>query len=116
MVRSSVAIIRLNFLSPSVLLAGTLSSLTSWVRLCSEPPSRLLPFSSGNLQSSSRHSPDEGIQVPRDFRLVPLRDLVALGVWTFSYFGDEIEWRGLRFKLRNVRLKHVTWRVGHPAE
>jgi hypothetical protein len=31
----------------------------------------------------------------------------ALGVWTVSYFGDEIDWRGPRFKLRKVRLKRV---------
>ena len=33
--------------------------------------------------------------------------MVALGVWTVSYFGDEIDWRGLRFKLRTVRRNRV---------
>ena len=27
-------------------------------------------------------------------------DLVGLAVWVISYFGNQIEWRGLRFKLR----------------
>ena len=31
----------------------------------------------------------------------------ALGVWTVSYFGDEIEGRGLQFKLRNGRLNRL---------
>ena len=40
-------------------------------------------------------------QVLRDLWLLPLRDLVALAVWMVSYFGDEVEWRGLRFRLRD---------------
>src|SRR5271157_2987788 len=44
-------------------------------------------------------------RVLRDLWLVPLRDLVALAVWTVSYFGNEIEWRGQRFKLRNGQLE-----------
>src|SRR5271166_4114773 len=44
-------------------------------------------------------------RVLRDLWLVPLRDLVALGVWIVSYFGDEIEWRGQQFKLRNGKLE-----------
>ena len=35
----------------------------------------------------------------RELWLLPLRDLVALAVWVASYFGDEVEWRGLRFKI-----------------
>jgi hypothetical protein len=36
----------------------------------------------------------------RHHLLDPLRDHgCALGVWTVSYFGDEIDWRGLRFML-----------------
>ena len=46
-------------------------------------------------------------RVLRDLWLVPLRDLVALAVWTVSYFGNEIEWRGQRFKLRNGQLEKV---------
>jgi ceramide glucosyltransferase len=46
-------------------------------------------------------------RVLRDFWLVPLRDLVALAVWIVSYFGDQIEWRGQRFKLRNGKLEKL---------
>ncbi len=44
-------------------------------------------------------------QVSRGLWLVPLRDLVALAVWIVSYAGNEIEWRGLRFKLRKGKLE-----------
>ena len=46
-------------------------------------------------------------QVLRDLWLVPLRDLVALAVWIVSYFGDEVEWRGQRFRLREGKLERV---------
>src|SRR5271166_2213995 len=46
-------------------------------------------------------------RVLRDLWLVPLRDLVALGVWIVSYFGDEIEWRGQQFKVRNGKLEKL---------
>ena len=46
-------------------------------------------------------------RVLRDLWLVPLRDLVALGVWMVSYFGNEIEWRGQRFKLRKGKLERL---------
>ena len=44
-------------------------------------------------------------RVLRDLWLVPLRDLAALAVWIFSYFGNQIEWRGQRFRLRNGKLE-----------
>jgi ceramide glucosyltransferase len=31
--------------------------------------------------------------------LVPIRDLLAFGVWLVSFVGDEIEWRGARFRV-----------------
>jgi ceramide glucosyltransferase len=46
-------------------------------------------------------------QVLRDLWLLPLRDLVALAVWLVSYFGDEVEWRGLRFRLRDGKLERI---------
>jgi ceramide glucosyltransferase len=46
-------------------------------------------------------------QVLRDLWLVPLRDLAALAVWIVSYFGNEIEWRGQRFKLRKGKLEKL---------
>ena len=36
----------------------------------------------------------------RYFWLVPVRDLIAFGVWAVSLVGDEIEWRGVRFRVR----------------
>jgi ceramide glucosyltransferase len=46
-------------------------------------------------------------QVLRDLWLLPLRDSVALSVWMVSYFGDEVEWRGLRFRLRDGKLEQI---------
>jgi ceramide glucosyltransferase len=46
-------------------------------------------------------------RVVRDLWLVPLRDLIALAVWIVSFVGDEIEWRGERFKLRKGKLEKV---------
>lgn len=46
-------------------------------------------------------------RVLRDLWLVPLRDLVALDVWMVSFFGNEIEWRGLRFRLREGKLEKI---------
>ncbi len=34
----------------------------------------------------------------RYFWLTPLRDLITFGVWLASFFGDEIEWRGAKFR------------------
>jgi len=33
------------------------------------------------------------------FWLLPLRDLLAFGVWIASFFGSQVTWRGERFKL-----------------
>jgi ceramide glucosyltransferase len=49
----------------------------------------------------------QDVQVTGDLWLLPLRDLVALAVWIASYFGDEVEWRGLRFRLRDGKLEQV---------
>ncbi len=46
-------------------------------------------------------------QVLRDLWLLPLRDLVALAIWLVSYFGDEVEWRGMRFRLRHGKLEPI---------
>jgi ceramide glucosyltransferase len=37
--------------------------------------------------------------------LVPLRDLVAMGVWAAGFAGSTIVWRGERFALRHGRLE-----------
>jgi len=43
-------------------------------------------------------------QVLRDLWLLPSRDLLALGVWAWSYASDIIQWRDERFLLRGGRL------------
>jgi ceramide glucosyltransferase len=43
--------------------------------------------------------------VLRDLWLLPLRDFAALAVWLASFAGNEVEWRGLKFKLRDGRLE-----------
>jgi ceramide glucosyltransferase len=40
-----------------------------------------------------------------DLWLLPLRDFVALAVWLASFAGDEVEWRGLKFKVRDGKLE-----------
>src|SRR5271166_854483 len=45
--------------------------------------------------------------VLRDLWLLPVRDFVALAVWMASFAGSEIEWRGLRFRVRDGKLERV---------
>jgi ceramide glucosyltransferase len=35
----------------------------------------------------------------RWFWLVPLRDLITFAVWVMSFVGDEVEWRGMNFRV-----------------
>jgi ceramide glucosyltransferase len=37
--------------------------------------------------------------------LLPVRDVVAMGVWIFGFAGNTIVWRGQRFELKNGKLK-----------
>ena len=46
-------------------------------------------------------------RLPRDLWLLPLRDLLGLSVWLVSYLGDEVEWRGERFKVSDGRLSRL---------
>ncbi len=39
--------------------------------------------------------------------LLPLRDFAALGVWLASFAGNEVEWRGLKFRVRDGKLEHM---------
>jgi ceramide glucosyltransferase len=39
--------------------------------------------------------------------LLPLRDLIAVGIWIVSFFGHTVVWRGDRFRLRNGRLSRI---------
>jgi ceramide glucosyltransferase len=43
-------------------------------------------------------------QIVRDLWLVPLRELISLAVWTASFFGHTVTWRGKKFLVRNKRL------------
>ena len=48
----------------------------------------------------------------RYFWLVPLRDLLTFGVWLVSFFGDEVEWRGTRFRvLRDGKLARTKTKI-----
>lgn len=35
----------------------------------------------------------------RYFWLVPIRDLITFGIWAVSFVGDEIQWRGISFRV-----------------
>jgi len=39
--------------------------------------------------------------------LLPLRDLIGVGVWIASFFGHTVTWRGYRFKLKAGRLSRI---------
>lgn len=43
-------------------------------------------------------------QVFRSLWLIPLRDLVAMGIWVAGFIGHTITWRGEMFELRNGKL------------
>ncbi len=46
-------------------------------------------------------------QILASIWLLPLRDLIAVGIWVASYFGRSVTWRGDRFDLENGKLKPV---------
>jgi ceramide glucosyltransferase len=37
--------------------------------------------------------------------LLPLRDLIAMGVWVAGFAGNTIVWRGERFTLKGGKLE-----------
>jgi ceramide glucosyltransferase len=43
-------------------------------------------------------------QIVRDLWLVPVRELISVGVWVASFFGHTITWRGKKFLVRDKRL------------
>lgn len=48
------------------------------------------------------------LQTLRDLWLLPLRDLVALAVWVWSFAGDTVAWRGQRFTLKDGKLRRLS--------
>lgn len=40
--------------------------------------------------------------------LIPLRDLIAVGVWIVSFWGHTVTWRGDKFELRKGRLFQIS--------
>jgi ceramide glucosyltransferase len=46
-------------------------------------------------------------QVLRDAWLIPLRDLLAVGVWVVSLVGHTVTWRGDRFHLKDGKLSRL---------
>jgi ceramide glucosyltransferase len=49
----------------------------------------------------------EDRQLLRHLWLLPIRDLIAAGVWVASFAGHTVTWRGDRFQLKNGRLIRV---------
>ncbi len=46
-------------------------------------------------------------RVLRDLWLLPLRDCIALLIWIASFAGNQVEWRGLRFRVRRGKLERI---------
>jgi ceramide glucosyltransferase len=46
-------------------------------------------------------------QVLRDWWLLLPRDLIALGLWAWSFAGDTVVWRGQRFALKDGKLSRI---------
>ncbi len=44
-------------------------------------------------------------RVVQNLWLIPLRDAIALLIWIASFSGNTVEWRGMRFRLRNGKLE-----------
>jgi ceramide glucosyltransferase len=47
-------------------------------------------------------------RLARTMWLIPLRDLIALGVWLVSFTGHTIEWRGDQFILKDGKLARLS--------
>jgi ceramide glucosyltransferase len=46
-------------------------------------------------------------QVLPSLWLLPLRDLVAMGVWVAGFAGNAINWRGESFLLKGGKLEQI---------
>ncbi len=47
-------------------------------------------------------------QVLRDLWLLPMRDVVALGIWIWSFAGNTVAWRGQHFSLKDGKMSRLT--------
>jgi ceramide glucosyltransferase len=47
-------------------------------------------------------------QVLRDLWLLPPRDVVALGIWIWSFAGNTVAWRGQHFSLQDGQMSRLT--------
>jgi ceramide glucosyltransferase len=47
-------------------------------------------------------------QVIRDLWLLPARDVVALGIWIWSFAGNTVAWRGQHFSLKDGKMSRMT--------
>lgn len=47
-------------------------------------------------------------QLFRQLWLLPVRDLIAVGVWIASFAGDTVVWRGEKFRLKEGRLFRIS--------
>ncbi len=47
-------------------------------------------------------------QVLRDLWLLAPRDVVALGIWIWSFAGNTVAWRGQRFSLKDGKMSRLT--------
>jgi ceramide glucosyltransferase len=74
------------------LLAWNFSSFALWL-FAATMLIRLLPAFVVGVWGLKDHA------LARYFWLVPIRDLITFGVWVVSFFGDEVEWRGTRFRV-----------------
>ena len=47
-------------------------------------------------------------QVLRDLWLLAPRDVVALGIWIWSFAGNTVAWRGQHFSLKDGKMSRLT--------
>ncbi|MBT9332517.1 bacteriohopanetetrol glucosamine biosynthesis glycosyltransferase HpnI [Paracidobacterium acidisoli] len=77
------------------------ANLPSIALLCLALPTRVLvALSVGTGLLNDR-------QVLRDLWLLPVRDLLALGIWAWSFAAHTVVWRGEVFELRNGKLNRL---------
>ncbi len=46
-------------------------------------------------------------ELKRSWWLIPVRDLIGVGVWIASFAANTVMWRGDRFELKQGRLRRI---------